>query len=269
MKLIASDLDGTLLDGSSELSPGTIDALRAAHAAGVRIVAATGRSHHSALGRLEPAGVIDWAVCSNGATVYDIRSDRVHRHHTIDDTAAAAVIGAVRAALPDVGIAWETTGGHGFDAGFHALHPRLDEMGSQWDRGASPADHRPAATLKILVAHPEIDGGGLRVEVEPLLPDGVTMSHSGAAFVEVTGDGVNKAFALAGLCDELGVAAMDVVAFGDQHNDVAMLQWAGHGIAMGNAHPEAVAAADDQTSSHHDDGVAEAIHRLLVTRSIR
>jgi hydroxymethylpyrimidine pyrophosphatase-like HAD family hydrolase len=81
--------------------------------------------------------------------------------------------------------------------------------------------------------------------------------------VEISGPGVTKASTLALLCEELGVAPDEVVAFGDMPNDLAMLRWAGTSYAMANAHPSVVALADRQAPSHEDDGVAAVLEELF------
>ena len=88
-----------------------------------------------------------------------------------------------------------------------------------------------------------------------------TVVASGSEAVEVTAAGVNKATAVT----ELGVPQEAVVAFGDYPNDIPMLTWAGHGVAMGNAHPEVIAIADEVTASNDEDGVALVLERLAAT----
>ena len=83
------------------------------------------------------------------------------------------------------------------------------------------------------------------------------------ALVEISGPGVTKASTLALLCEELGVAPDEVVAFGDMPNDLAMLQWAGTSYAMANAHPSVTALAGRRAPSHEDDGVAAVLEELF------
>ena len=262
MKLIASDLDGTLFGADSLPSARTIAALEQAQAAGVVVVAATGRSHHSALPRLASANAVDWAVCSNGATIFDIAAQRVHTHFPIADAAVDTVIAAARAALPDIGVGWETAAGFGFDAAFRSQEPTIEEMGDAWVEPPAPPARRPRHTLKLLLAHPELQRLDLLAELAPHLPEDVCAATSGATFVEVTGAGVDKAHTVGVLARELGIEAGDVVAFGDHNNDIAMLRWAGHGVAMGNAHPDVVAIADEQTASNIEHGVAAVVERF-------
>ena len=232
------------------------------------IVAATGRSHRTAAPRLEPAGVVRTAVCSNGASVYDMADRRIVRHRPIEDGLGAALVEALRAAHREASFGWETPDGFGWEHGFvqvapvHVRDSLID--GSRDDElHESIEDAGPVSLTKLLVGHPRIHSNEWLAVVAPLLPESVQVSTSGAAFVEVTGDGVDKASTLAMVCAGLGIEASEVAAFGDQTNDVAMLEWAGRSWAPENAHGSAVAVVDDVIGHHADDGVAELIESLI------
>jgi HAD superfamily hydrolase (TIGR01484 family) len=91
----------------------------------------------------------------------------------------------------------------------------------------------------------------------------LTWSEPSAELLEMSAAGVSKGSGLAALCAARGIAADDVIAFGDMPNDLSMFAWAGRAYAMGNAHPEAVAAADEVTLANAEDGVAVVLERLL------
>jgi len=99
--------------------------------------------------------------------------------------------------------------------------------------------------------------------VEPHMPEGVSVSTSGAQFVEVTAIDATKAEALRQLCDQLGVDRAHTIAFGDHANDLAMLRWAGTGFAMANAAEHVLAEADAVAPHHAEHGVAQVIEALL------
>ncbi|MDH3707118.1 MAG: Cof-type HAD-IIB family hydrolase [Acidimicrobiia bacterium] len=261
MRLIASDLDGTLLGPDKELSAGTVEALRLIARRDVVVVAATGRSHRTAVGKVARAGVVTWAVCSNGATLYDLTQSRVDHMHTINDAVLDRAMNDLRTHLPGVGFGWESPWGFGLDAQFRALQPAVDEFGDTYRNPPMPS--HPAEVIKVLVAHPDLVANELLDQVIPLLPAGVRAACSGAAFVEVSVAGVGKAATVAALCRRLGIDRADVVAFGDQHNDRDLLEWAGTGVAMGNAHPSVHAVADEVTDHHADDGVARYLFERL------
>jgi Cof subfamily protein (haloacid dehalogenase superfamily) len=237
----------------------TIEAIRAADAAGVTVVAATGRSYITAMPRLAPAvPALRWAVCSNGASLYDMWNREVVRHHTIADHHVAA-LADVWAANPALSLGWETTAGFGADATFQARHSEADGLA---DAATSPAPP-PSGVVKILVSHATLTDRALVDHLLPQLPGGVEVATSGAPFVEITGSGVHKAFGIARLADTLDVDAADVVAFGDNHNDLAMFAWAGRAVAMANAPAEVRAHADEVAGHHDQDAVAGVIERLL------
>ncbi len=99
--------------------------------------------------------------------------------------------------------------------------------------------------------------------VRTIAGETVTITHAGAPYLEISARGVHKGWALEALCARLGIPAEHVVAFGDMPNDLPMLQWAGCGVAMANAHPDVLAAADVVTRSNEEDGVAMVVERLL------
>lgn len=258
--LIATDLDGTLLGPDGQVSHRTRHALAGVGATRCHVVAATGRSRHTALPKLEGIDTIGWVVCSNGAMIWDRTRECIELHRPIDATLTQEVIAEVRANIDGVGVGWETVDGYGFDDRFLSQPPSLDELGIP-AQIAEP-DGSGTAT-KLFVSHPDIKTPDDAIRVlAPALPDGVNGSTSGAAFLELTAAGVDKATTLALLCERLNVEAADVLAFGDHHNDLAMLSWAGKGFAMGNAHPDVTAACDHHTQSNADNGVAQVIERL-------
>jgi Cof subfamily protein (haloacid dehalogenase superfamily) len=267
VRLIASDLDGTLLGEDGRISDRTLAAIQRAHERGIIVVAATGRSHRTAAPRLRPAPAIGTAVCSNGASVYDMDRQAIVRHRPIGDGIVPDLIAALRQAHSDVCFAWETEDGFGWEQAMLGLAPvHMQDGVSEGSRALevhqSIDDVEPERLTKLLVGHPIIHSNVWLAEIGPLIPSNVQASTSGAAFVEITGEGVDKASTLSLLCAELGVDAAEVVAFGDQSNDIAMLRWAGRGLAPANAHEAALEAADAVIGHHADDGVAAVIEQL-------
>lgn len=260
-RLIATDLDGTLLAPDGHVSARTRDALERAAAAGVELVVATGRGRLTALPKLESIPAIRWVVCSNGAMVWDRHRNTVHLHRPMARGVGAAVIAGLRANVPRVGIGWETADGFGFDQWFERPPPSIGELGLR-NSVAEPVE--ATEVTKLLVAVGAVERyDQLADELDPHFPDTVTATSSGGTFVEATAAGVDKGSTLASLTAHLGVDATEVWAFGDQHNDMTMLAWAGVGVAMGNAHPEVAAASDRMAGSNGEDGVAAVIDDLL------
>lgn len=259
-RLIATDLDGTLLAPDSYVSPRTASVLRAVHEAGMVVVAVTGRSHHTAVERLAPVGVIRHAVCSNGATRYDLEAGDVVASHPIDPDHLDGIVRGVADGVPGVGFGLETTTGFVYDHTFLEHLPQLRDRGHR--PGMVPAG-AGAEVLKVMIGHPGLHHDELLRRARDLMPPEVSVSTSGAPFIEVTAAGVDKAYGLAELCGELGVGPDEVLAFGDNLNDLPMLAWAGRSVAMGNAHPTVAATATDRTGHHAEDGVAAYLERLL------
>jgi Cof subfamily protein (haloacid dehalogenase superfamily) len=254
IQLIGTDLDGTLLNDEGSVSPRNQEALAAARSADIRVVVVTARSHYTAAPILDELVEVDRAVCSNGATIFDTETRRIVREHSIEPAAVADLFAGVTSGVPGTTFGWETAEALIWESHFADLHPRP---------GAVVGDRPSLGVNKVLVAHPEVTGHDLLRELHPHLNGGVTASNSGADFVEVTAAGVDKAFGLGVVCEEWGIASDQVIAFGDQLNDVPMLRWAGTGVAMANAHPEALAAADRVTTTNVEDGVAQVIEALL------
>jgi hydroxymethylpyrimidine pyrophosphatase-like HAD family hydrolase len=129
-------------------------------------------------------------------------------------------------------------------------HPRVDAL----EFCARPL-------FKLVAQHPELTQLELVALARELCGAEATVTYSGERLVEISAAGVTKAFALGALCVELDVVAEAVLAFGDMPNDVPLLELAGHGVAVANAHPDALAAADEITAANDEDGVALVLER--------
>ena len=261
-RLIATDLDGTLIGPDDRISPRNIKALAAASAAGSAVVLVTGRpvrwlpAVYAQLGSPYPA------ICANGAVDYDPVTDLVHEARPLSPTVLAQACTRLAAAIPGIAFAVEIEGGR------RMLHEPAYPL--FWDTTEPGVAEAP---LSRLVAQPAVKllaRGGTRdpdefSELIRTAVDGlVEVTHSSSSgLVEMSATGVTKATGLAALSERLGIAAADVLAFGDMPNDVPMLRWAGRGIAVANAHPQARAAADGYTLSNVDDGVAAYLERLV------
>lgn len=265
IRLIATDLDGTLLRHDKTVSPRNAEAIRLAHEAGMLVVAATGRYLASLPVLLTPVGV-DYAVTSNGAQCYQVSTEELLFENTISTTAAAQIIAHLVEQFPEsrseVAIR---------DGRTHYAQPGYADLLSEIERRNFPIDYLELTDLaaigepliKVTARHPS-----LRPEVlqESLLASGLTGFHpttSGGPILEVSGPGITKAHGVSRLAALLGFEPRQVLAIGDARNDVEMLQWAGVGVAMGNAVPEAIAAADHTTATNEEDGLALAIEALL------
>jgi Cof subfamily protein (haloacid dehalogenase superfamily) len=264
VRLVASDLDGTLLAPGAVVSERTADVLRAVADRGVEVVAVTGRSHWSSVEILEAVGCIRWMICSNGATVYDAAAGAVVHDRPLGEGLLAEVVERLSKAFPTLGWAWETPEGI-FHTEEWIRNRRATNPGfaTGTSRPADASDLGAAPVRKLMVTHDRLTTYEWLGAVEPHLPSGVHAATSGAMFVEVTRTDANKGDALAELCRDLGVDRERTVAFGDHANDLTMLAWAGVSFAMANAAPQVQAVADHLAPDHAEDGVAQVLERLL------
>ncbi|MGK2881839.1 MAG: HAD family hydrolase [Mycobacterium sp.] len=263
--LIASDVDGTLLDSDERVTPRTRAAVRAAVDAGTTFVLATGRPPRWVAPVVEGLGFAPMAVCANGAVVYDSATDRVLSARTLSVEALGELVEIATRVIPGCGLAVERIGRSAHDTatpqfvsspGYeHAwLNPDNTEV--------SIEDLLSAPAVKLLVRKAGAQSSDMAAElVRHIGIEGDITYSTNNGLIEVLPLGLSKATGVEEVARPLGITAADVVAFGDMPNDVPLLRWAGHGVAMGNAHPEAVAAADEVTATNADDGVARVLER--------
>jgi hypothetical protein len=263
VKLIATDLDGTLLRNDRTLSQRTIDALRTATQFGAEVVFVTARPPRfvDALG----IDLVGTAVCSNGAIVYDIATRAVVSSQPLAVAAARKVAAALRAQVPSVGFGVETGHHLRYEPSYALRMP--EDAAAELPVGALD-DLWQVPFVKLLAYSAAHSADFMVAAAEAVAAGEAQFTHSGGhGLLEVSALGVGKAGALAALCAQRGIAPHDVVAFGDMPNDLTILRWAGIGYAMGNAHEAVLAAADRRTLTNEEDGVAVALEDLI-TRQV-
>lgn len=271
-RLIATDLDRTLLTGDGAVSPRTRAALDAAAASGIPVVPATARNPVG-LRHLQPeTGFDQWALCSNGAFGVHLSTRELLFADEVPATVLAAFVGALDRVVPGVRYAAVRDAGEQFIAqsGYADLATFADHKRDPAAmHGETLATVTGASALKLVFRHATISSPELYEIARGLVGTGALdgagfeMTMSGAPFVEVMAAGVSKASGLAQLCARLGVNRSQVLAFGDGLNDREMLAWAGHGVAVANAEDAVKDMADAVTGSNDEDGVAQVLERLL------
>ena len=256
-RLVASDLDGTLVRGDLSVSARTREILARVEESGTLFVMVTGRPPRWMAQVADQTGHRGLAVCANGAIVYDLHTERVVRSSTIDADAAGQVVAALREAVPGISFAVEK-GEHGFGRE-PAYVPRFDNG----EVFVAPVEELVAAgVVKLLARHEEMGSDELLLRARACVGGLGECTHSSAdGLLEISATGISKASGLAALAQEWGVEAAEVVAFGDMPNDLPMLAWAGHAVGMANAHPDVLAAVDEVTGSNDEDGVAQVLDR--------
>jgi Cof subfamily protein (haloacid dehalogenase superfamily) len=264
-ELIASDVDGTLLDDDEEISARTRNAVRAAVAAGAEFVLATGRPPRWVHPVVDALGFAPMAVCANGAVIYDPSTDRIVSARTLSADMLAELAEIATRVIPGAGLAVERVGRSAHDAatpqfvsspGYeHAwLNPDNTEVSTE--------DLLSAPAVKLLIRKAGARSSDMAaVLTKHIGLEGDITYSTNNGLVEVVPLGISKATGVEEVARPLGITAEDVVAFGDMPNDVPLLRWAGHSVAMGNAHPEAMAAANEVTAHNNDDGVARVLER--------
>ncbi|MFD8002362.1 Cof-type HAD-IIB family hydrolase [Streptomyces mirabilis] len=271
-RLIATDLDGTLLRDDKSVSERTVAALAAAEEAGVEVFFVTGR----------PARWMDvvsdhvhghgLAICGNGAAVVDLHGGPgAHRFVKVRELARENALDAVRLlreAAPGTVFAVEQTYGFYQEPAYPKLHMEMpDNLAPAEQLLAPDAPGAGEPVLKILAFHHELDPDAFLTVARRAVGDRATITRSSpSALLEISGPGVSKASTLELCCAERGISPAEVVAFGDMPNDVEMLTWAGTSYAMGNAHPAVIAAASGRTVANNEDGVAVVIEKILAER---
>jgi Cof subfamily protein (haloacid dehalogenase superfamily) len=259
VRLLATDLDGTALGPGGVVSPVVRAAFDRARAAGIEVIIATGRPPRFAHRAAVELGTTGIAVCANGSVTYDVATETLVHVDPLD-AAVRPIVERLRDAAPGVAFAaeWELT--FAFEAAFEAAIPERPDDPPLVD---DVLDIDAAMLHKLLAVHPDLDGPSLWEIADDVLDGVAAPSHSGLGFVEIAGHGVNKASALARLCEERGIDVSEVAAVGDNLNDLEMLRWAGRSFAMGGSSTDVLAAADEVVADHHHDGAAEVVDRLL------
>lgn len=270
-KLVASDLDGTLLNSAGEVSPRTRAALDACWAAGIPVVGVTGRGPRlldSVRIALDGRGI---AVLAQGGFVVDLERNEVLRTVGLPRDAAAAVIERIEDVAGELVVAVEDAAEqgevqtqlrvqHGFDWPYpepaHLL-PRHQVL-------------PPGAVLKVFLRSATLGQDELLARARSVVdPRDAEVTHAGLGFIEVLPPGITKASGLGVALQRYGLGLGDVLVFGDMPNDLPMItavtEAGGRSVAVANAHPAVRAAARDRTSGHDVDGVARYLEAVFGT----
>lgn len=294
VRMVATDLDGTLLTPESTVSPRTLAAINAARDAGILVTLVTGRPPRWLAPVVHQTGWHGLAVAANGAVLLDLEQQRVEQTFPIPTTDLRSAVDAVRDLMPGGSFAVEyvrpgsavpvvdpldpaadaSTGadepaafGHEPDyRGLALKHPRMPST--------APIDEliEMGDVVKLLARGPADatgDHDATMHSIADALAGAVTVTHSTtkAVLMEMSRRDVSKATGLAALAAHHGIAREEVVAIGDMPNDLPMLNWAGRGLAVGNAHPRVLTAvgAPNVIPANTADGVAALLESLLPT----
>lgn len=262
-RLIATDLDGTLLRPDRSVSPRTARVLEELRLAGVPIVLVTGRPIRWLRLVYEQLLTPLPAICANGAVAYDPLSDTVLRADPLVPGLLREVARRLRAAVPEVSLAVEIADSRQMrhEAGYPVDREHdLDAIRAI----EGPEELHSVPAVKLLARAGVQDPDAFVQLVAGTLAGLAEATHSSySGLVEISAAGVTKAAGLAWFCDREEIPAGEVVAFGDMPNDLPMLTWAGRAVAVANAHPAVLEVADEVTLANTEDGVAAYLADLL------
>ncbi|MGV0792081.1 HAD family hydrolase [Mycolicibacterium sp. XJ1819] len=263
--LIASDVDGTLIDDAERVSDRTRAVVTAAVDSGVEFVLATGRPPRWVQPVVDALGFAPMAVCANGSVLYDPATDRIVSARTLSTELLAELAEIATRVIPGSGLAVERVGASAHDAatpqfvsspGYEHAWLNPDNTEVSFD------DLLSAPAIKLLVRKAGARSADLVAVLAEHIGERADLTYStDNGLVEVMPRGISKATGIDELARPLGITAEEVVSFGDMPNDVSMLKWAGLGVAMAHGHPEALAAADEITATNNEDGVARVLER--------
>lgn len=261
IKLIASDLDGTIVARDGTISERTRQAFIAARESGIHIVFVTGRPFRWLTPIIESFGGLGTVICSNGALLYDLERDEVIWSRTLSAATARKAAQIVLNHEPHASFAAETTKGLHLGAGFaeRAHTPEADQL----DLNSELLDQE--GIVKFLARSSRLGIEDFYAAVAPDLRHLLSVTHSAfnMSLLEMAHVDIHKANTLGEYCRRLGIKPAEVMAFGDMPNDIQMLEFAGHGYAMASGHPQALACAQHVAPPLDQDGVAQIIEELL------
>ncbi|MFD4571439.1 HAD family hydrolase [Streptomyces sp. NPDC058417] len=259
-RLIATDLDGTLLRADESVSARTRDALAAATAAGAAHIVVTGRAVPWTRHILDDLAYDGLAVCGQGAQVYDAGAHRLLTSVTLDRQLAGVALAKIEAEVGPLYLAASRDGldGEVLVGPGYAVTDRLPSTPF-----TDASDLWTAPLNKIYIQHPELSDDELAEAARRAAGGFVGVAMAGEGVVELLPLGLSKATGLSLAARRLDLRSADTIAFGDMPNDIPMFAWSAHGVAMSNAHDELKAVADEVTTSNEEDGIAAVLNRLL------
>lgn len=253
MRMFATDVDGTLLRSDGSLAASTVRELQILRETEIVVVVLSARPFRMVHILPHLRDIADYAICDNGCSTWHLGTSALVDDRRLTAGDGERVCNQARRLFPDSSLAIETGERTVAERGFVTLA----EL--QLDMVCTDVVDRVVCVTpvsKVMVARKGCTADELSALGEVHLRSSCVATHSGRVYLELGPLGVTKATALAVLCARLGCHSQEVVACGDMPNDVAMLRWAGRGVAMGQAHPEVLAVADVVTLANDDDGVS-------------
>ncbi len=261
--LLASDLDGTLLDSKKQISPENREAIRYFREEGGSFVVATGRAIQSAMPYLEQLACRLPAILYNGSALYDYRTNEVLWSVTLP-SGIREDVRRIMAAFPQVGV--EILSGEDFFVPQdHAVLVQQRELFENVTMILCPLSEVPEHWYKVLFGMNPADMEKFKIGVQNMGCNGVYFTQSSDVYYEMLPQSASKGAALRALAERFGFRREKIVAIGDQENDIDMLRYAGIGYAVANALPKVRQVADRVTRSNDESAVAAVVAELAKT----
>lgn len=264
IRLVATDLDGTLLDPFGKVAERTARAVVAARAAGIHVIPVTGRPPQGLWDIAARAGLGPFGVCSNGAATVDLDRNEIIETQTLARDIALRLAHAMRTASPGIRLAVDVADRFWYETGF--FEPPAD-----WDETVMEVTDITEIVgpgcFKLVGRNPGVGAVELIAQLEEHVGEDGHLTTSGLDWVDIGAPGITKAYAMERVCDRLGVRVDEVIAVGDHHNDLPLLAWAGTAMAPANAIPEALALAHRVLPANADHGVATLLEELTAGRA--
>ena len=258
-RLVATDLDGTLLHSDGTCSERTRAALAAVERAGIQVVLVTARPPRWLHDVADLVGEHGVALCANGAFVYDVRNRRIVDERCLSAEVVGQIAGDLRNALPGIAFATESRIGFRREREFHGAHTTPQDV-----TAAMIEELLGPLPGKVLARSDDMPAEHFPRLVGEVVGDRAVVSYSGASgLAEISALGVTKASALGKWCAAQSIASAEVFAFGDMPNDLPMLAWAGRSFGVANAHPDVLDMVDEVCASNDQDGVAQVLEAIL------
>jgi Cof subfamily protein (haloacid dehalogenase superfamily) len=263
VRVVATDLDGTLLRPDGTVSPRTIAAVRSAQDAGINVIPITGRPPRITWDVAKEAGLGPLGVCSNGAALVDTASMEVIEVQTMQAEVTLSLVSVVREIFPGAVFAVEEMETFTHETGFMEASWNWEDTCEQVEDIVHAVT---SSCIKLVVRRPGSPAAELLAELENQVPGTVHITSSGLDWVEMAPPGITKAHAVQRVCDRLGVGLAEVVAIGDNYNDLSILASVERAAAPANAIPEVLAIVQQVLPSNAEDGVAQFLEGLVEER---
>lgn len=268
-RLIASDIDGTLIRSDFKISEYTQEMIRSAIDEGVHFILATGRIFGSARIYARQLGLHSPIITCNGGVIKDLKTGEKLYSKPIDKELCKDIF-----SILDEGHRYFHFYG---ETNFYTEKLIFDSQRiSQWNMSLPHADRIPIFEVtdpyaipdkdpiyKILFHATDPEERALYYDIFSKMP-GISLSSSWKNNFEICGENVNKGTAVGGYAKSLGISAKEVISFGDNDNDVEMIEYAGLGVAVANATEKLLNSADYVTASNDEDGVGKAIEKFIL-----